>query len=58
MSRFGQPTGRRAATFYAAYDGDCITCGEEIFEGDLIGYLPDDIGVSCGGCVEEYNDEQ
>ena len=37
------------------FDGDCETCFGPIYEGDEIGYLPDDDKPSCDECVDGYN---
>lgn len=56
MPKFNQPARRPVKTFTAAFDGECETCFEDIFEGDQIGYLPGDDRPSCDECVDEYNE--
>lgn len=41
-------------TFTAVYDGSCNECGDDIFEGDEIAYLDDD--VVCADCWRESVD--
>lgn len=54
--KFHQPARRPVRTFAAAFDGECETCFRSIYEGDQIGYLPDDDKPSCETCVEEHNE--
>ena len=44
------------APFTAAFDGECDTCHDDIFEGDEIGYLPGDSKPSCFDCVAGHNE--
>lgn len=55
--KFHQPARRPATTFTAAFDGDCETCWEPVYEGEQIGYLPGEQKPSCNECVEKYNEE-
>ena len=41
-------------TFVAAYDGRCTDCGDDIFSGDEIAYLDDE--VVCADCWHEATD--
>lgn len=43
-------------TFPARFDGECWNCGEEVYEGDDMGYLPGDSNPSCGECVQQHNE--
>lgn len=36
------------AVFPAAYPGTCLECGGEIYEGDLVGYLDDEVVCADG----------
>lgn len=54
--KFHQPARRPVKTFTAAFDGECETCFEDIFEGDQIGYLPGDDKPSCDECVDDHNE--
>ncbi len=56
MPKFEQPARRPVKTFTAAFDGECDTCHDDIFEGDEIGYLPGDGKPSCFNCVAGYNE--
>lgn len=50
--RFSQPS-NEPNLFIAVFDGDCHTCGGDIFEGDEAGYFPGDTGPSCPDCIKE-----
>jgi formylmethanofuran dehydrogenase subunit E len=54
--KFHQPARRPVQTFTAAFDSDCDTCFELIYEGDEIGYLPGNDRPSCEDCVEKHNE--
>lgn len=56
MSKFHQPARRPVTTFTAAFDGECETCCEPIYEGDEVGYLPSDDKPSCFDCVAEHDE--
>ena len=43
-------------TFDAKYPGRCADCGDDIDEGDEIGYIDDEI--CCGDCVLAEMDRQ
>lgn len=60
MPNFKQPGAARRPVepFEAQFDGECDNCGADIFEGEMIGYLPGADRVSCGDCVHEHNEEQ
>lgn len=55
--KFHQPARRPVTTFTARFDGECWNCGEEVYEGEDMGYLPGDQKPSCNECVEKYNEE-
>ncbi len=59
VSNFSQPGSSRqpVQAFQARFDGDCPTCFEAIYEGDMIGYLPGDDKPSCEECVDNHNEE-
>lgn len=38
--------------FVAGFDGECAHCYGAIFDGDVIGYLEDEI--ACGECILEH----
>lgn len=42
-------------TFVAVYDGSCTECGDDIFGGDEIAYLDDE--VVCADCWREEMDD-
>lgn len=44
--------------FAARFDGRCSSCGDDIIEGDSIGYIEGEAGVHCAGCVEAASDAE
>jgi hypothetical protein len=51
-----QPQGGRINEFVAAFDSDCHTCTNAIYEGERAGYLPGDTYASCSECIEDYQE--
>lgn len=39
--------------FVASYESECVSCGEEICEGDEAGYIGDDNQASCWDCCQQ-----
>lgn len=56
MARFVQPQPGPVREFVAAFDSDCHTCTNTIYEGDEAGYLPGDTYASCGECVQDFKE--
>ena len=54
---FSQPGGVVIRTFVAAYESDCIGCGDLIMEGDEAGYVGTDDTASCADCIKEAREE-
>lgn len=42
--------------FVARFDGHCKGCGEGIEAGDYVGYIEDEVGIRCAGCVDAYDE--
>lgn len=42
-----------ASTFYAQFDAWCRGCNDDIFEGDLVGFIHGSKGLHCWDCIIE-----
>lgn len=43
--------------FLARFDGHCKGCGEGIEAGDYVGYIEDEVGIRCAGCIDAYDED-